>query len=137
MAEEYKGKSIFSRRYIGMSAEAIREEIDRLQGQVYALEKALDSLQEDDKNFINAIEDNQHKMEKLVIELDKKITKLQSSLDYDAPIKTQLDTATTDISAKLKAANQESIDKLVRVLQFNTVLLILLLCVVIYNFVIR
>ena len=137
MAEEYKGKSIFSRRYIGMSGEAIREEIDRLQGQVYALEKALDSLKDDDKNFINAIEDNQRKMEKLVIELDKKITKLQSSLDYDAPIKAQLDTATKDIGAKLKAANQESIDKLVRVLQFNTVLLILLLCVVVYNFVIR
>ncbi|SDH27840.1 hypothetical protein SAMN05421493_10190 [Pseudobutyrivibrio sp. 49] len=137
MAEEYKGKSIFSRRYVGMSEEAIREEIDRLQGRVHALEKALDSLQEDDKNFINAIEDNQRKMEKLIIELDKKITKLQSSLDYDAPIKTQLDTATKDISAKLKAANKESVDKLIVVLQFNTALLIILLGVVVYNFIIR
>ena len=136
MAEEYKGKSLFSRRYIGMSEEAIREEIDRLQGKVYALEKALDSLKEDDKNFINEIEDNQRKMEKLVMEIDKKITKLQGSLDYDAPIKSQLDKASKDISAKLKAANKESLDKMVRVLQFNTVLLILLLCVVIYNFVI-
>ena len=136
MAEEYKGKSLFSRRYIGMSEEAIREEIDRLQGKVYALEKALDSLKEDDKNFINEIEDNQRKMEKLVMEIDKKITKLQGSLDYDAPIKSQLDNASKDISAKLKAANKESLDKMVRVLQFNTVLLILLLCVVIYNFVI-
>ena len=136
MQEEYKGKSIFSRRYVGMSEEAIRDEIDRLQGQVYALEKALDSLKEDDKNFIDAITDNQAKMERLINDIDKKITKLQSSLDYDAPIKNQLDIATKDIGAKLKAANKESLDKLIRVLQFNTVILILLLCVVIYRFVV-
>lgn len=136
MQGEYNGKSIFSRRYIGMSEEAIREEIDRLQGQVYALEKALDSLKEDDKDFINAIEDNQQKMEKLIKDIDDKITKLQSSLDYDAPIKHQIDNVTKDISSKIKASNKESIDNLTKVLQFNTVLLILILCVVIYRYLV-
>ena len=79
MAGEYKGKSIFTRRYIGMSEEAIREEIDRLQGQVYALEDALDSLKSEDKDFYNSVEEHQRKLEKMVTDLDSKITKLQSS----------------------------------------------------------
>lgn len=137
MAGDYKGKSVFGRRYVGMSEEAIRNEIDRLQGQVYALEIALDSLKEDDKNFINAIENNQLKVDKLLIELDKKITKVQSSLDYNAPIKNQLDAATKDIGAKFKAANKESIDKLINILLVNTILLILLICVVVFNLVIH
>ena len=127
------GKPIFSRRYVGMSEEAIREEIDRLQGQVYELEKALDSLKEDDKEFISAIEENQLKLEKLIKDMDQKITKLQSSLDYDAPIKNHLDNVTKDITKKLKAANKESNALLVKVLQFNTILLIVLIFIVIYK----
>ena len=127
------GKPIFSRRYVGMSEEAIREEIDRLQGQDYELEKALDSLKEDDKEFISAIEENQLKLEKLINDMDQKITKLQSSLDYDAPIKNHLDNVTKDITKKLKAANKESNALLVKVLQFNTILLIVLIFIVIYK----
>ena len=127
------GKPIFSRRYVGMSEEAIREEIDRLQGQVYELEKALDSLKEDDKEFISAIEENQLKLEKLIKDMDQKITKLQSSLDYDAPIKNHLDNVTKDITKKLKAANKGSNALLVKVLQFNTILLIVLIFIVIYK----
>ena len=133
MQEEYKGKTIFSRRYVGMSEEDIREEIDRLQKRVYELEKALDSLREDDKEFINAIEDNQLKLETLIKDLDQKITKLQSSLDYDAPIKNHLDNVTKDISKKLKDANKETTKTLVRVLQFDTILLIILIFIVIYK----
>jgi predicted RNase H-like nuclease (RuvC/YqgF family) len=136
MAGEYKGKSIFTRRYIGMSEEAIREEIDRLQGQVYALEDALDSLKSEDKDFYNSVEENQHKLEKMVTDLDSKITKLQSSLDYDSPVKTHLDNFTKDISGRLRAVNRDLLVKLAVVLQVNTILLFLILSVVIYKFIV-
>ena len=133
MSGEYKGKSLFSRRYIGMSEEAIRDEIDRLQGQVYELEKALDALKADDKDFADSIAENQIKMEKLVKSMDEKLTKLQSSLDYDAPIKNQIDNLTKDISTKVQAYNKDMFIKLARVMQFDTVLLIVLFFLFIYK----
>ncbi|MBR5635870.1 MAG: hypothetical protein IKW81_02940 [Pseudobutyrivibrio sp.] len=133
MQGEYKGKSVFSRRYVGMSEEAIRSEIDRLQERVYELERALDALKSDDKEFINSIEDNQIKMEKLVKELDEKITKLQSSLDYDAPIKNHLDNVTKNMRATLMDANKERLNLIAKVLQVDTILIIILLGLFIYK----
>lgn len=133
MQEGKTGKPIFRHRYIGMKEEAIREEVDRLQMEVYALEKALNSFEEDVKENRNLIIDGQRKNEELIISLDEKFGKLQSNLDYEAPLKKQLVSITKDMGEKLKDANRQGWSRLEQFLLINTVLLVVVIVLVVVS----
>jgi hypothetical protein len=132
MQEEYNGKSIFSQRYIGMTEEAIRNEMDRLQNQVYMMEKVLDSLNEDGKMYKQTFEANQRKGERLIRGMDEKLSKVQKAVDYTS-LQDHVDEMIKNISADLEDRNKGNFKKVMVMLRINTILLIILIALIAFT----
>ncbi|CBK74229.1 hypothetical protein CIY_14340 [Butyrivibrio fibrisolvens 16/4] len=133
MQEGKTGKPIFRHRYIGMKEEAIREEVDRLQMEVYALEKALDSFEKNGKENWNLIIEGQKKNEELISSIDERFSRLQSNLDYEAPLKKQLVSITKDMGEKLKDANRQGWSRLEQFLLIDTILLFVVIVLIVVS----
>ncbi len=131
MQGDYKGKPIFRHRYVGMDEDAIREEIERLQDELYSMQDALDYLHSNSNEARRISEETQIKNERILKAMDEKLIRLQRSLDYEAPIKTQLENVTKDINEKIFTLNNERWTKLYKLACVNTVLVVVLSIVVI------
>ncbi|SDB04258.1 hypothetical protein SAMN02910298_00026 [Pseudobutyrivibrio sp. YE44] len=131
MQGEYKGRDIFRRRYVGMDEDAIRQEISRLQEELYSMQDALDYLYDNSKESKALAAEVQVKNERLLKGIDVKMSKLQRSLDYEAPIKSQLDKVTGEISEKIETANNQRWGKLMALAYINTGLIVILAALVI------
>lgn len=132
---EYKGKMMFEHRYVGMSESAIREEIDRLQGELYAMQEALDFLSEDGKESRKAIVEGQRQNERLIKQLEEKVEKLKYTLDYESPVKTQITAATKEISGQLQKDFDSKMAKVILLGGINTVLLIIAICIIVVSLI--
>ncbi len=132
---EYKGKMMFEHRYVGMSESAIREEIDRLQGELYAMQEALDFLSEDGKESRKAIVEGQRQNERLIKQLEEKVEKLKYTLDYESPVKTQITAATKEISGQLQKDFDSKMAKVILLGGINTVLLIIAICIIVLSLI--
>ncbi len=135
MQGEYTGKPIFRRRYVGMDEDAIRDEINRLQDELYAMQDALDYMQGNEKFARNQMQEAQLKNERLLKSLDEKFARLQRSIDYEAPIKTQIEKVTADLKAMVEQSNDAAWKKLTKIMYLNTALLSLLCILLIISFV--
>ncbi len=132
MPEEFKGPHIFRHRYIGLSEEDIRGEIDRLQGEIYAMQDALEFFSKDNREIKEQVAQGQESNEKLLRGLEAKVQNLQDALDYGAPIKAQIDTATKEFTEKMEAAlntermkkQERSMATITRLVVFDTILLL-------------
>ncbi|MCR4568626.1 MAG: hypothetical protein K5769_11280 [Pseudobutyrivibrio sp.] len=141
MPDDYRGPHIFKHRYIGLSEEDIRGEIDRLQGELYAMETALDFFSKDNKEIKEQLSETQQANEKLLKSLDTRVQNLQDSLDYGAPIKAQIDAATKDFTNKMDAAlnaerikrQERSMSALTKLVVLNTVLVLVAVGLVVYS----
>ena len=127
----YKGKAMFAHRYVGMSEEAIREEIDRLQGELYAMQEALDFLYDDNSEAKKSIKEQQEKLEGLIGELDKKVERLQNTMDYESPMKKQLAEMEKGITGSILGEWKKEQQKLSTYLTVNTILLVVMMVVVV------
>lgn len=136
MQDGKTGKPIFRRRYVGMTEEAIRQEVDRLQMEVYALEKAMYSYDKDGRENRDLIIEGQRKNEELINSLDEKLSRLQSNLDYEAPLKKQLVGITKDMGEKLKDANKQGWSRLEQFLVTNTILLLVIIVLIVVSILI-
>lgn len=126
MQGEYTGKPIFRRRYVGMDEDAIRDEINRLQDELYTLEETLDFIQSNDRIARQQVEEAQIKNERLLKQLDDKFSKLQRSIDYEAPIKSQIEKVATELREMVEKSNKEAWNKLVRIMYINTMVVVAL-----------
>ncbi|MCR5580060.1 MAG: hypothetical protein K6F66_00600 [Pseudobutyrivibrio sp.] len=141
MQGEYRGKPIFSHRYIGMDEDSIRAEIDRLQGELYSMEEALDFYSRDNRQIQEDISANQVKNEKLLRSMELKIQDLQDKLDYGTPVKTQLANVTKEFTEKLDEVynadrlknHEKSISTLIGISIANTILILILIGLVCYS----
>ncbi|MCR5196515.1 MAG: hypothetical protein K6D38_09355 [Pseudobutyrivibrio sp.] len=132
MPDEFKGPHIFKHRYIGLSEEDIRGEIERLQGELYAMQDTLEYFGKDNKQIREQIAQSQEANEKLLRGLETKVQNLQDALDYSAPIKAQIDTATKEFTEKMDAAlntermkkQEKAIGTITRLVVFDTILLL-------------
>jgi len=120
MPAEYSGKPIFRHRYIGMDKDSIREEIDRLQSELFTMQDALDYYSKDNKEIRQNILDAQENNEKLLRGVEQKLQDLKDEMDYGTPVKTQLETVTKDFTAKLEEVYNT--DRLKKLEQSNTIL---------------
>ncbi len=133
MQGDYKGKDIFRHRYVGMDEDAIRQEISRLQEELYSMQDALDFLYDNSKEAKQAALNAQLKNERMLKGIDDKMVRLQRSLDYEAPIKAQLDKVTGEISQKLETANKQRWGKLITLSFINTGMLVILVVLLFYS----
>lgn len=124
MQGEYTGKPIFRRRYVGMDEDAIRDEINRLQDELYTLEETLDFIQSNDRIARQQVEEAQIKNERLLKQLDDKFSKLQRSIDYEAPIKSQIEKVATELREMVETSNKEAWNKLVKIMYINTIVVV-------------
>ena len=135
MQNEYNGKPIFRHRYVSMDEESIRGEIDRLQGEIYAMQQTLELFGHDNNDIKQQVADNQERNEKLLKSLETKVNDLKDSLDYGTPLKKQLDNVTKDFSAKIEEVynadrlkkQEKSMSTLTSLTVINTILLIVLI----------
>ena len=81
MKGEFSGKSIFKHRYIGMAEDDIRQEIDRLQGEVFELQQLLQLYAIENGEIKQKIYESQTTNEKLCRSVQTKIQNLQDALD--------------------------------------------------------
>lgn len=116
-------RPIFRHRYVGMDEEAIREEIERLQEELYTMQEELEFLRSNSNEAKREAAELQVKLERMVKTLDEKLTRLITSLDYEAPIKTQLEKVTKDYNEKIFELNNERWTKLYKLTIFNTILI--------------
>lgn len=123
MQGEYNGVPIFRHRYVGMNEEAIREEIDRLQDELYTMQEELEFLRSNSNEAKREAEDARIKNERMLKGIDDKMSRLLSALDYEAPIKTQLEKVTRDYNEKIFELNNERWSKLYKLAIINTILI--------------
>ncbi len=135
MQGEYKGKPIFRHRYVGMDEDAIREEIDRLQDELYSMQEALDFLYSNSNEARQEVANAQLQNERLLKAVDEKLDRLYRSLDYEAPIKTQLEVVKKDITENYLTVNNDRWKKIFRLTYLNTFLLIALVGVFLLIFI--
>lgn len=141
MQNEYNGKPIFRHRYVSMDEESIRGEIDRLQGEIYAMQQTLELFGHDNNDIKQQVADNQERNEKLLKSLETKVNDLKDSLDYGTPLKKQLDNVTKDFSAKIEEVynadrlkkQERSMSTLTSLTVINTILLIVLIGLIGYS----
>lgn len=141
MQNEYNGKPIFRHRYVSMDEESIRGEIDRLQGEIYAMQQTLELFGHDNNDIKQKVADNQECNEKLLKSLETKVSDLKDSLDYGTPLKKQLDNVTKDFSAKIEEVynadrlkkQEKSMSTLTSLTVINTILLIVLIGLIGYS----
>lgn len=141
MQNEYNGKPIFRHRYVSMDEESIRGEIDRLQGEIYAMQQTLELFGHDNNDIKQQVADNQERNEKLLKSLETKFNDLKDSLDYGTPLKKQLDNVTKDFSAKIEEVynadrlkkQEKSMSTLTSLTVINTILLIVLIGLIGYS----
>ena len=141
MQNEYNGKPIFRHRYVSMDEESIRGEIDRLQGEIYAMQQTLELFGHDNNDIKQQVADNQERNEKLLKSLETKVNDLKDSLDYGTPLKKQLDNVTKDFSAKIEEVynadrlkkQEKSMSTLTSITVINTILLIVLIGLIGYS----
>ena len=141
MQGEYNGKPMFRRRYVVMNEGAIRDEINRLQDEIYSMQEALELFGHDNIETRQQVIDNQKDNEKLIKGLEVKIQNLQDALDYTTPLKSQLAEATDEFKDRLNAlydeTNQKSNNNAMRALTaltiVNTILLFVLIGLVGYS----
>lgn len=124
MQGEYKGKPIFRHRYVGMDEEAIREEIERLQDELYSMQEALDFFYSNSNEVRREANEAQLNNSRVLKGIDEKLVRLQMSLDYEAPVKTQLEKVTKDYNEKIFNLNNERWTKLYRLTIFNSFLIV-------------
>lgn len=143
MQGEYNGKPIFRHRYVGMDEDSIRAEISRLQGELYAMQEALELFGNDNKDIRNQVAESQEKNEKLLKTLESKISDLQNALDYGTPIKKQVEDATKEITVKIQEIyntdrlkkQEKSMSVLTGLTIVNTVLLIALIILIVFSII--
>ena len=123
MQGEFNGAPIFRHRYIGMNEEAIREEIERLQDELYSMQDELEFLRSNSNEAKRVAADERIQMERTLKSIDDKLVGLVSSLDYEAPIKTQLEKVTKEYNEKIFELNNERWSKLYKLTIFNTILI--------------
>jgi len=141
MQNEYNGKPIFRHRYVSMDEESIRGEIDRLQGEIYAMQQTLELFGHDNNDIKQQVADNHERNEKLLKSLEAKVNDLKDSLDYGTPLKKQLDNVTKDFSAKIEEVynadrlkkQERSMSTLTSLTVINTILLIVLIGLIGYS----
>jgi len=141
MQNEYNGKPIFRHRYVSMDEESIRGEIDRLQGEIYAMQQTLELFGHDNNDIKQQVADNQERNEKLLKSLETKVNDLKDSLDYGTPLKKQLDNVTKDFSAKIEEVynadrlkkQEKSMSTLTSLTVINTILFIVLIGLIGYS----
>lgn len=102
MQGEYTGKPIFKHRYLGMDEDDIRQEIDRLQEEVYQLEEMLEAYRHDNVELHKAVSDAQQQNEKLLKSLGIRVQDLHDSLDYTKPLKSQMESMLKEFEVSLE-----------------------------------
>ncbi|WP_028235228.1 hypothetical protein [Pseudobutyrivibrio sp. MD2005] len=102
MQGEYKGNLIFRERYVALNEEAIKDEINRLQKELYGMQEILEFVSKDNNTLKHQVIDGQENNERLMKELSNKVQKLQDSLDYSTPLKAQVADATADFKTKME-----------------------------------
>ena len=135
MQGEYTGKPIFKHRYIGMSEDDVREEIDRLQGEVFELQQLLQLYSRDSGETKQNIFEAQMRNEKLIRGLEIKVQNLQDALDYTKPMKTQMDGLIKEFELNLESVyNHDGVKKQQRDIKIFSVLTaintVLILCAI-------
>ena len=139
MQGEYNGKPIFRHRYVSLNEEAIREEINRIQDELYSMQEILELVTKDNKSLRQQAIDGQKSNERLLKELTDKVQSLQESLDYSTPLKAQVAAATADFKEKMESvyasASKERVPSktLMICTVINTVLLLILIGLVGYS----
>ncbi|MBO5617335.1 hypothetical protein [Pseudobutyrivibrio sp.] len=141
MQGEYNGKPIFRRRYVSMNEEAIREEINRLQDELYAMQEVLELFGKDNKDIRNQVQVGQESNERLLKALGKKVENLEEKIDYRTPLKAQLSETVEEFKEKInelycenkKQGIEKSIKWLTILTIVNTVLLLGVIMLVGYS----
>ncbi len=141
MQGEFRGKPIFTHRYVGMDEDSIREEIERLQGEIYSMQTALDLYSKDNSEIRKVINDGQANNEKLLKGVEIKLQDLRDSLDYGTPVKKQLEDASKEFTTRLEevynkdrlAKSERNISALIALSIVNTIIIVLLLILVGYS----
>ena len=123
MQGEFSGAPIFRHRYVGMNEEAIRDEIERLQDELYSMQEELEFLRSNSNEAKREAEDARIQAERTLKGIDEKLVRLMNSLDYEAPIKTQLEQVSKEYNEKIFELNNERWTKLHKLLIFNTILI--------------
>ena len=135
MQGEYTGKPIFKHRYIGMAEDDIREEIDRLQGEVFELQQLLQLYSRDTGELKQNIFEAQMRNEKLIKSLEIKVQNLQDALDYTKPMKSQMDGIIKEFELNLESVyDHDGVKKQQRDIKIFSVLTaintVLILCAI-------
>ena len=140
MQGEYNGKPIFRHRYVSLNEEAIREEINRLQDELYSMQEVLELVTRDNKALKQQAIEGQENNERLLKELLNKVQNLREALDYSTPLKAQVAEATAEFKSKMEAiytsaskdGGKYSSKALMVCTVINTVLLLILIGLVGY-----
>lgn len=141
MQGEYSGKPIFRRRYVSMNEDAIREEINRLQDELYSMQEALELFGKDNKDIRNQVLNGQENNERLMKALGTKVENLEQKLDYRTPLKAQFAEAIAEYKEKISQLNDEievksfkrSIRGLTLLTIVNTILLLVMIVLIGYS----
>lgn len=141
MQGEYSGKPIFRRRYVSMNEDAIREEINRLQDELYSMQEVLELFGKDNKDIRNQVLNGQENNERLMKALGTKVENLEQKLDYRTPLKAQFAEAIAEYKEKISQLNDEievksfkrSIRGLTLLTIVNTILLLVMIVLIGYS----
>lgn len=141
MQGEYSGKPIFRRRYVSMNEDAIREEINRLQDELYSMQEALELFGKDNKDIRNQVLNGQENNERLLKALGTKVENLEQKIDYRTPLKAQFAEAIAEYKEKISQLNDEtevksfkrSIRGLTLLTIVNTILLLVMIALIGYS----
>lgn len=141
MQGEYSGKPIFRRRYVSMNEDAIREEINRLQDELYSMQEVLELLGKDNKDIRNQVLNGQENNERLMKALGTKVENLEQKIDYRTPLKAQFAEAIAEYKEKISQLNDEievksfkrSIRGLTLLTIVNTILLLVMIVLIGYS----
>ncbi|WP_458457765.1 hypothetical protein [Pseudobutyrivibrio sp.] len=141
MQGEYSGKPIFRRRYVSMNEDAIREEINRLQDELYSMQEVLELFGKDNKDIRNQVLNGQENNERLMKALGTKVENLEQKIDYRTPLKAQFAEAIAEYKEKISQLNDEievksfkrSIRGLTLLTIVNTILLLVMIVLIGYS----
>ena len=141
MQGEYSGKPIFRRRYVSMNEDAIREEINRLQDELYSMQEVLELFGKDNKDIRNQVLNGQENNERLMKALGTKVENLEQKIDYRTPLKAQFAEAIAEYKEKISQLNDEievksfkrSIRGLTLLTIVNTILLLVMIILIGYS----
>ncbi|SFH90845.1 hypothetical protein SAMN04487830_11247 [Pseudobutyrivibrio sp. OR37] len=111
MQGEYNGKPIFRRRYVSMNEDAIREEINRLQDELYSMQEALEIFGKDNKDIRNQVREGQESNARLMKSLECQIQSLENKIDYRTPLKAEFAEAVSEYRKKINALYETSESK--------------------------